>query len=58
MNDILQGIGIGIFAEVIYEITKYLLRNRITNNKVLIPVSMVLAIIIGTLIIVLINLIF
>jgi hypothetical protein len=58
MNDILQGVGIGLFAEVIYEITKYLLRNRITNNKVLIPVSMVLAIIIGTLIIVLINLIF
>jgi hypothetical protein len=58
MNDILQGVCIGIFAEVIYEITKYLLRNRITNNKVLIPVSMVLAIIIGTLIIVLINLIF
>jgi putative flippase GtrA len=46
MNDILKYIGYGVLAVVIYEIIKYLLKKRVTNDKILIPVSMVLAIVV------------
>jgi putative flippase GtrA len=50
MNDILKYIGYGVLAVVIYEIIKYLLKKRVTNDKILIPVSMVLAIVVTVII--------
>jgi plastocyanin domain-containing protein len=48
MNDILTSVGTGLLGVIIYEIIKYKLKNYIKNTKILIPVSMILAIIIGT----------
>jgi putative flippase GtrA len=50
MNDILKYVGYGVLAVVIYEIIKYLLKKRVTNDKILIPVSMVLAIVVTVII--------
>lgn len=48
MNDILTSVGTGLLGVIIYEIIKYKLKNYIKNTKILIPVSMILAIMIGT----------
>lgn len=58
MNDILTSVGTGLLGVIIYEIIKYKLKNYIKNTKILIPVSMILAIIIGSGIIILLYKIF
>jgi plastocyanin domain-containing protein len=48
MNDILTSVGTGLLGVIIYEIIKSRLKNHVKNTKILIPVSMILAIMIGT----------
>jgi putative flippase GtrA len=51
-------IGIGVLGVIVYEVMKYLLKNRIKNHKIMILVSMILAIIVGSLIVILLHNIF
>jgi H+/Cl- antiporter ClcA len=55
MSDFISSVITGIVGVVLYEANKYLLKNLISNHKILILISMILAIIIGSLIIILLS---